>query len=82
MIQQRKFRKHHEDQHYAAAIFRYLREYAVKLRDICNLVCLDDKHHLKVGEPGFPVATAKRGRRVLVRVGSSFEVGDHDFSTA
>ncbi len=80
MIQQRQFRKSHEDQHYAAAVFRYLREYAVKLREICTLVCLDDKHRLKVGEPGFLVAAAERGRRVLVRVGSSFEVGDHDFT--
>ncbi len=43
------------------------------------MVCLDDKHRMKVGEPGFPVAAAERGRRVLVRVGSSFEVGDHYF---
>lgn len=31
---------------------------------------------MKVGEPGFPVAAAERGRRVY----SSFEVGDHDFT--
>ena len=43
-------------------------------------MCVDDKHRLKVGEPGFPVAAAERARRVLVRVGSSFEVGDHDFT--
>ena len=80
MIQQRQFRKSHEDQDYAAAVFRYLHEYAVKLRDICTLVCLDDKHCLKVGEPGFPVAAAERGRTVLVQVGSSFEVGHHNFT--
>ena len=28
---------------------------------------------------GFPDLAAKRGRRVLVRVGQSFEVGGHDF---
>ena len=45
------------------------------------MVCLDDKHRIKVGEPGFPVAAAKCGRLlVLVRVGTSFEVGDHDFT--
>ena len=43
------------------------------------MVCLDDKHRMKVGEPGFPVAAAKRGKVVLVKVGASFEVGDHDF---
>ena len=44
------------------------------------MVCLDDKHRMKVGEPGFPVAAAERGRRVLVKVGTSFEVADHDFT--
>jgi len=44
------------------------------------MVSIDDKHRLKVGEPGFPVAAAERGRRVMVRAGTTFEVGDHDFT--
>ena len=80
MVQKRQFRKNHEDEHYAAAIFRYLREYAIKLKDVCTMVCIDDKHRLEVGEPGFPVAAAERGREVLVRAGTTFEVGDHDFT--
>ena len=44
------------------------------------MVCLDNKHRIKVGEPGFLVAAAERGKKVLVKVGSSFEVGDHDFT--
>ena len=43
------------------------------------MVCLGDKHKIKIGKPGFPVAAAERGRRVLVKVGATFEVGDHDF---
>ena len=44
-------------------------------------VCLDDKHKVNVGEPGFPVAAAaERGRRVLTVAGSSFLVGDHNFT--
>lgn len=80
MVQARQFRKTHEDQHYAAAVFRYLRELAVKFRDDALLVCLDDKHRCKIGEPGFPVAAAERGRRCLVTAGTSFQVGDHDFT--
>ena len=53
--------EHHEDEHYASAIFRYMREYVIKLKEICNMVCIDDKHRLKVGEPGFPMAAAKQG---------------------
>ena len=43
-------------------------------------VCLDEKHRVKVGEPGFPVAAAEQGRQVLQAAGSRFLVGDHDFT--
>lgn len=78
MIQQRQFRKQH--QHYAAAVFRYQRECCLKYRAFSTFVCLDDKHRIKVGEPGFPVAAAERGRRVVVSMSKSFQVGDHDFT--
>ena len=80
MVQKRQFRKTHDDEHYAAALYRYMREYAIKLKDHCTMVSIDDKHRMKVGEPGFPVAAAERGRRVMVRSGTTFEVGDHDFT--
>ena len=80
MIQQRQFRKQHPDEHYAAAMFRYLREHALKYREYSAFVCLDDKHRIKVGEPGFPVAAAERGRRVIVSNTKSFQVWDHDFT--
>ena len=57
-----------------------MREFAIKQRELSILACLDDKHKIKVGEPGFPVAAVERGKRVLVKVGASFEVGDHDFT--
>ena len=74
------FRKTHEDEHYAAAVFRYVREHAIQLKDQCTMVCINDEHWLKVGEPGFPVAAAERGRKVIVRAGTTFEVADHDFT--
>ena len=80
MIQQRQFQKHHPDQHYAAAIFRYQREYACIFRENSSFLSIDDKHRIKIGEPNFPVAAAERGRRVAVRMTKSFEVGDHDFT--
>ena len=58
-----KFHKTHDDEHYAAAAFRYMRKYAIKLKDLCTMVCIDDKHRLKVGEPGFLVAAAEGGER-------------------
>lgn len=80
MVQARQFRKDHEDAHYAAAIFRYQRELAVKFREQSVFVCMDDKHRVKVGEPNYPVAAAERGRRVLIRKNQTFEVADHDFT--
>ena len=80
MVQARQFRKNHEDAHYAAAIFRYQRELAVKFRQLSVFMCMDDKHRVKVGEPNYPVAAAERGRRVLVRKNETFAVADHDFT--
>ena len=80
VIQKRQFRKTHIDAHYCAALFRYMREYAVKLRSVALFVCLDDKHRIKVGEPGFPLAAVERGREVIVSLNETFCVGDHDFS--
>ena len=80
MVQKRQWRKDHPDAHYGSALFRYLREFSVMFRDYTVLACLDDKHRIKIGEPSFPVAAAERGRRVIVAVGTTFEVGDHDFT--
>ena len=79
MVQKRQFRLEHPDSHYCAAIFRYMREYAVKYRTLSTFVSLDDKHRIKVGEPGRPNAAVERGRRVLVGTNETFEVSDHDF---
>ena len=80
MVQQRQWRYSHVDAHYAAAIFLYMREYALILHDFCAFVCLDDKHKVKVGEPNCPVAATERGRRVPVRTNEFLTVADHDFT--
>lgn len=73
MVQKRQFRHKHVDAHYCAAIFQYMREYALLVRDLAIFVSLDDKHRIKVGEPGYPVAAAEHGRRVLVAQNETFE---------
>ena len=57
-----------------------MRDYAVKYHNLSFFVCIDDKHTIKVGEPGFPLAAAERGREVVVSTSDTFVVGDHDFS--
>ena len=47
----------------------------------CVFVCIDDKHRVKTGEPNYSVASAERGRQVIVGTQSSFQAADHDFTT-
>ena len=80
MLQKRQFRHHHVDAHYCAALFRYIKEYAIQVRDLAFFVSLDDKHRIQVGEPNNPVAAAERGRRVLVAGNETFKVAYRDFT--
>ena len=57
-----------------------MREYAILFCRFSVFACLDDKHKVKVGEPGFLAAAAEGGRQVLVYSSTSFEVGNHDFA--
>ena len=43
-------------------------------------MCLDDKHRVSIGEPGYPVAAVDRGKRVIVSRNQDFLVADHDFT--
>ena len=79
-MQSRQLRETHQDCHYVSAVFKYLKEFAVKFRDNCVMVCMDDKHHCEVGEPGHPVAAVERGKRVIVAENKIFAVSDHDFT--
>ena len=79
-VQARQFRKFHPDSHYASALYRYLRCFAIKYASFASFFSLDDKHHCKVGEPGHPVAAVERGKRVIVALDKKFSVSDHDFT--
>ena len=66
-------RKAHDDDHYTNAIFKYAREYAVSIRDICYFVCTDGKHKISMGEPKFPYAALPRERPMLVANNENFK---------
>ena len=54
---------------------------SIRFRDHCQLVCMDDKHKCKVGEPGLPVAADERGKQVVVsNSGKILADADHDFT--
>ena len=51
---------------------------AIRYRDLCDLVFMDDIHICKMGEPQAPVAAVERGKAVVVSVnGKEFS---HDFT--
>ena len=81
MMQQQMVRKVPNDDHYANAIFKHPRQYAVNVRDLRSFICTDNKHKISIGEPGFPLSALPCGRRVLVGLNQTYQVGDHDFST-
>ena len=79
-IQKRLFHKEHLDSHYCAALYRSLHEFAVMYWDIAYFISIDDRHRIKVGEPGFPVSAVEHGREVIVSKSETFVVGDHNFT--
>ncbi|XP_066914216.1 uncharacterized protein [Clytia hemisphaerica] len=80
MVQKRQIRVQHVDAHYCVASWKYLREYAVKHRDLVNLVSMDDKHKIKCRESSYPVAAAERGKKVIVGKNQVMSAADHDFT--
>ena len=82
MVQSRQLSFDHPDNHYAGAVFKYMREFSIQNHEYSHLICIDDKHAIKCGEPGYPVAAVERGRQVLVAVDRTFMVADHDFTKA
>lgn len=55
-VQKRSLRSNHEDSHYTATLFKYLKNLSVKYRDFIMLLSCDNKHTVQVGEPRRPVA--------------------------
>jgi len=77
MVQTQQLRHDREGAHYASALFRYQNEFALKFRDHYTFVWSDDKHTIKVWEPGYPVAAVDRGKEVIVGICNTFQVCDH-----
>jgi hypothetical protein len=65
----RDYRPNNIDARYCAKLQRNAKNLAVLHREHCNLISLDDKCGIVVGDPGKAVAAAERGRKVLVRRG-------------
>lgn len=69
-IQTRQLRASHMDDHFCAAMFKYMREYSVLYRDETTFVCLDDKSKLDFGEPSLALSSGVRGKKAIVPLNS------------
>lgn len=80
-VQTRQYSLFHVDAHYAAAVFRYMKEFCIMFRENTCLMCVDDKANIPVGEPGIPLASVARGKRTVVQENIPLMVADHDTNT-
>ena len=56
-------------------------EFAIRFHEHCLMVCMDDKHTIKMGEPHYPVEAVKRSKLVLVTTSKKLEVTDDDIKS-
>ena len=80
MVQARLFRKSNPDAHYANSIYNFLKEHTVENCQNVAFFSADAKCKVPVGEPGYPIATVTRGKKVNVGNNEKFLVADHDFT--
>ena len=67
-VQSRQLRASHVDQHYCAALFKYMRMYAVKYHEFTSFLCIDDKAKVDYGEPGSAISSGVCGKKSIVPV--------------
>lgn len=72
MIQKRQFRKTHIDEHYCAAIFRYIQEYALLFKRQGLLIHLDQSWWAQL--------SCGRGVVGWLSLQEEFQVGNHNFT--
>lgn len=77
-VQTRQLRRSHENDYYCAAVFKYLKSYAVKYHEMTAMVCLDDKSKEDFGEPGQAISSGVCGKKSIVATGSVLSALDHD----
>ena len=77
-VQRRQLRAQHPDNHYCAALFKYLKFKAIELKDEAVLYCCDDKSKIPVGEPDKPVSTGVKGGLSIAQTSTELVALDHD----
>lgn len=69
------------DEHYCAAVFLFIKQYAVKYRTQSTFICMDDKAKVDFEEPGFALSPGVRGKESIVPTNSELCALDHDVNS-
>jgi hypothetical protein len=78
-IQRRQLRVSHPDDHYCAALLRYIKSLSVTLGHVaCQLYFCDDKAKVPIGEPNVALSTGVRGKMCLAPAATTVSAADHD----
>ena len=77
-LQSRQLRSSHIDDHYCAAIFKYMRNIAVKYRENVTFLSIDDKSKVDFGEPNLAISAGVRGKKSIVPLTTVLGALDHD----
>lgn len=79
-IQRRQLRLSHPDDHYCAALLKYIKTLAVNLAavGVVQLYFCDDKAKVPVGEPDVALSTGVRGKMCIAPVETTVAAADHD----
>ena len=77
-VQRRQLRAFHADAHWCNALYRYLRELAIKNKNSCMFISCDDKAKVSFGEPGSAISSGVRGKRTIVPTTTTLGSLDHD----
>src|SRR4051794_32587131 len=79
MIQIYQICKFHIDSHYCSALWRYLREFAIKFKEYITLICTNDKHKVLIGK-SVATSTGVRNKSALTPVDGILNSCNHDFT--
>ena len=80
-VQTIQLRNSHVDEHYALAQFKYMREFAVKFRDRCTFLSVDDKSKIDYGEPQLAMSSGVRGKKAIAPANTILGALDHDVNS-
>ena len=80
VVQRRQLRAYHTDAHWCNALYKYMRELAIKDRHKTVFVSCDDKAKVSFGEPGAAISSGVRGRQSIVPTTTTLGALDHDVS--